>query len=55
MGGIEKSTVNTRAPLGLLVNGKVPILFDGHVETMPLEKYATRDMIDMPPPKKKAD
>lgn len=52
----DAAQLKDEAMKGLLVNGKVPILFvDGHVETMPLEEYAARDLINMPPPKKKAN
>jgi prepilin-type N-terminal cleavage/methylation domain-containing protein/prepilin-type processing-associated H-X9-DG protein len=52
----DAAQLSDEAMQGLLVNGKVPILFvDGHVETMPLKEYAARDLFNMPPPQKKAN
>lgn len=49
----DAAQLKDEAMKGLLLNGKVPILFvDGHVETMPLEEYAARDLINMPAKKK---
>jgi prepilin-type processing-associated H-X9-DG protein len=49
----DAAQLKDEAMKGLLVDGKAPILFvDGHVETMPLEEYASRDLMNMPPPNK---
>lgn len=52
----DAAQLSDQAMQGLLVNGKVPILFvDGHVETMPLKEYADRGLINMPPPQTRAN